>query len=41
MNVVKAAFQALTSQRMPEEVARARGRKIVDVRGVYYGGVVH
>ncbi|EME78667.1 uncharacterized protein MYCFIDRAFT_31699 [Pseudocercospora fijiensis CIRAD86] len=41
MNVVKAAFQALTSQRLPEDVARARGRKLVDVRGVYYGGLVH
>ncbi|KAF2166045.1 hypothetical protein M409DRAFT_66936 [Zasmidium cellare ATCC 36951] len=41
MNVVKAAFQALTNQRLPEEIARARGRKMVDVRGVYYGGLVH
>lgn len=41
MNVVKAAFQALTNQRLPEDIARARGRKMVDVRGVYYGGLVH
>ncbi|KAF2772702.1 hypothetical protein EJ03DRAFT_168821 [Teratosphaeria nubilosa] len=41
MNVVKAAFQALTSQRLPEDVARSRGRKMVDVRKVYYGGQVH
>ncbi|KAF7186180.1 putative 37S ribosomal protein S5, mitochondrial [Pseudocercospora fuligena] len=41
MNVVKAAFQALTNQRLPEDVARARGKKLVDVRGVYYGGLVH
>ncbi|KAK5136612.1 hypothetical protein LTR08_002626 [Meristemomyces frigidus] len=41
MNVVKAAFEALTSQRLPEDVARARGRKMVDVRKVYYGGQVH
>src|ERR1700761_8639650 len=27
MNVVKAAFQALTSQRLPEDVAKGRGRK--------------
>ncbi|EMC91846.1 hypothetical protein BAUCODRAFT_78828 [Baudoinia panamericana UAMH 10762] len=40
MNVVKAAWQALTSQRLPEDVARARGRKMVDVRRVYYGGLV-
>ncbi|KAL8931430.1 MAG: hypothetical protein Q9211_006968 [Gyalolechia sp. 1 TL-2023] len=38
MNTVKATIQALLSQRLPEEVARARGRKLVDVRKVYYGG---
>ncbi|WPH04504.1 Hypothetical protein R9X50_00739500 [Acrodontium crateriforme] len=41
MNVVKAAFEALTSQRHPEDVARSRGRKLVDVRKVYYGGQVY
>ncbi|CAK4031409.1 37S ribosomal S5, mitochondrial [Lecanosticta acicola] len=41
MNVVKAAFEALMNQRLPEDIARARGRKMVDVRGVYYGGLVH
>nr|POE74038.1 putative 37s ribosomal protein s5, mitochondrial [Quercus suber] len=30
MNVCKAAFKALTNQRLPEDVARARGRKLVD-----------
>lgn len=40
MNVVKAAFQALTSQQLPEDVAKGRGRKMVDVRSVYYGGQV-
>nr|POE72290.1 37s ribosomal protein s5, mitochondrial [Quercus suber] len=30
MNVCKAAFKALTTQRLPEDVARARGRKLVD-----------
>ncbi|KAK5165402.1 28S ribosomal protein S5, mitochondrial [Saxophila tyrrhenica] len=40
MNVVKAAFQALTSQRLPEDVAKGRGRKMVDARSVYYGGQV-
>ncbi len=38
MNTIKATLQALLSQRMPEEVARARGKKLVDVRKVYYGG---
>ncbi|KAL8871088.1 MAG: hypothetical protein Q9174_003007 [Haloplaca sp. 1 TL-2023] len=38
MNTVKATLQALLSQRLPEEIARARGRKLVDVRKVYYGG---
>jgi small subunit ribosomal protein S5 len=41
MNVVKAAFEALMKQRLPEDVARARGRKMVDVRKVYYGGLVY
>ncbi|KAI4200505.1 MAG: hypothetical protein LQ350_003875 [Teloschistes chrysophthalmus] len=38
MNTVKATLQALLSQRLPEEIARARGRKLVDVRKVYYDG---
>ena len=41
MNVVKAAYEALMSQRLPEDVARARGRKLVDVRKVYYEGQVY
>lgn len=41
MNVVKATYQALMSQRLPEDVARARGRKLVDVRKVYYEGQVY
>lgn len=40
MNTVKATFQALMSQRMPDEVARGLGRKLVDARKVYYGGNV-
>ena len=40
MNTVKAAFQALLSQRDPEQVARGRGLKLVDVRRVYYAGNV-
>lgn len=40
MNTVKAAYEALMSQRDPEDVARARNRKMVDVRKVYYAGKV-
>ena len=40
MNIVKAAFQALLSQRLPDDVARGRGKKLVDVRKVYYCGNV-
>lgn len=40
MNTVKATYQALMSQKNPEEVARARGKKLVDVRKVYYAGNV-
>ena len=40
MNTVKATFQALVSQRIPDEVARGLGKKLVDVRKVYYGGNV-
>lgn len=40
MNVAKAVWHALRSQRDPEEVARGRGKKLVDVRKVYYSGLV-
>jgi len=40
MNTVKAAYEALMSQRLPDEVARGLGKKLVDVRKVYYGGRV-
>lgn len=40
MNTVKATLQALVSQRLPEHEARALGRKLVDVRKVYYDGNV-
>jgi ribosomal protein S5 len=40
MNVIKATFEALKLQRTPEEIARMRGKKIVDVASTYYGGVV-
>jgi hypothetical protein len=38
MNVVKATYEALMGQRIPDEVARGLGKKLVDVRKVYYGG---
>lgn len=41
MNIVKATYEALMSQRLPEDIARARGRKLVDVRKVYYEGQVY
>ncbi|KAI1940689.1 28S ribosomal protein S5, mitochondrial [Ophidiomyces ophidiicola] len=40
MNTVKATYQALMSQKNPEDIARARGKKLVDVRKVYYAGNV-
>lgn len=40
MNTVKAAYQAFMSQRNPEQIAHALGRKIVDVRKVYYAGKI-
>lgn len=40
MNTVKAAYEALMSQKNPEDIARARGKKLVDVRRVYYAGKV-
>ncbi|KAH7114291.1 37S ribosomal protein-like protein S5 [Dendryphion nanum] len=41
MNVVKATWEALVNQKLPDEIARGRGKKLVDVRKVYYGGSVH
>ncbi len=40
MNTVKATVQALMKQKDPEDIARARGKKMVDVRKVYYAGQV-
>jgi small subunit ribosomal protein S5 len=40
MNTVKATYQALMKQRIPDQIARGRGKKLVDVRKVYYGGQV-
>ncbi|KAI0124497.1 ribosomal protein S5, C-terminal domain-containing protein [Hypoxylon sp. NC0597] len=41
MNSVKACVQALLSQKDPNEIAVGRGKKLVDVRKVYYGGNVY
>ncbi|RYO78563.1 hypothetical protein DL766_007494 [Monosporascus sp. MC13-8B] len=41
MNSVKACVQALHSQKDPNELAVGRGKKLVDVRKVYYGGNVY
>lgn len=38
MNMVKAAVKALLSQKHPEDIAVGRGKKLVDVRKVYYAG---
>jgi small subunit ribosomal protein S5 len=40
MNSVKACVQALQDQKDPDQIAIGRGRKMVDVRKVYYGGNV-
>jgi len=41
MNSVKAAYQALCNQPDPEEMAIGRGKKLIDVRKVYYGGAIN
>jgi small subunit ribosomal protein S5 len=41
MNSVKAAYSALMNQVDPEAIAIGRGKKMVDVRKVYYGGNVY
>ncbi|KAI0833011.1 ribosomal protein S5, C-terminal domain-containing protein [Hypoxylon sp. FL0890] len=41
MNSVKACVQALLSQKDPNELAVGLGKKLVDVRKVYYGGNVY
>lgn len=40
MNSVRATFNCLTNQPDPEQIAIGRGKKLVDVRKVYYGGAV-
>lgn len=41
MNSVKACMQALMSQQDPNAIARGRGKKMVDLRKVYYGGNIY
>jgi small subunit ribosomal protein S5 len=40
MNSVKAAYNALTNQLDPAQIAIGRGKKMVDARKVYYGGSI-
>ncbi|KAK5635199.1 hypothetical protein RRF57_010911 [Xylaria bambusicola] len=40
MNSCKACMQALMSQKDPNDIAIGRGKKLVDLRKVYYGGNV-
>ncbi|KAG0229998.1 28S ribosomal protein S5, mitochondrial [Actinomortierella wolfii] len=37
MNVIKATFEALQKQKLPEDIARGRGKRMVDVQHTYYG----
>ncbi|KAJ1679117.1 28S ribosomal protein S5, mitochondrial, partial [Spiromyces aspiralis] len=39
MNVVKGTFAALTTQQLPEVIARSRGKRLIDVYHAYYGGI--
>ncbi|KAF2966155.1 hypothetical protein GQX73_g7435 [Xylaria multiplex] len=39
MNSVKACMEALMNQRDPNEIAIGRGKKLVDLRKVYYNGM--
>lgn len=38
MNVIKATFEALSSQKQPEDIAKMRGKKLADVQHIYFGG---
>lgn len=37
INVVKATIEALTQQKKPTDIAKARGMKVMDVQKIYYG----
>jgi ribosomal protein S5 len=41
MSVTKAAFEALYLQKKPEDIARMRGKKVVDVEREYYGTSIY
>lgn len=38
MNIIKATFAALNSQKLPSTIARQRGRHVIDVRERYFHG---
>jgi ribosomal protein S5 len=38
MNVTKATFEALSSQKQPDDIAKMRGKKLADVQRTYYAG---
>ncbi|KAI8337632.1 ribosomal protein S5, C-terminal domain-containing protein [Chlamydoabsidia padenii] len=38
MNVIKATFEALSNQTLPDDIAKMRGKKLADVQRTYYGG---
>ncbi|RIA85094.1 hypothetical protein C1645_782685 [Glomus cerebriforme] len=37
MNVIKCTFEALNGQKLPSEIAKSRGKNLVDVYHTYYG----
>jgi ribosomal protein S5 len=37
MNVIKATFAALDAQKDPVDIARMRGKKVIDVEQTYFG----
>jgi len=37
MNVIKCTFEALSRQKLPSEIAKSRGKNLVDVYHTYYG----
>jgi ribosomal protein S5 len=37
LNVIKGTFEALRQQKTPTDIARMRGKKVVDVESMYYG----
>ncbi|KAJ1995809.1 28S ribosomal protein S5, mitochondrial [Coemansia umbellata] len=39
MNVIKAFFEALRTQRVPDNLAKARGIRLVDINHTYYAGI--